>query len=161
MLQTKERWAGAEDVISAREQEGTDGATGGTDEAAQGDTQTLFFSMVYCHTLGGKVSFFTLHLPVCPGSNKPHFSLCCFLLDNFTFFQLWPYLTSTFLSFLSLFVSDCPCCGPVGWGTATGSKFTPPHVGVTDVKWDSALMPCRNVKIYQLYKQATFFQLWP
>lgn len=40
VLQTEERRAGAEDVVSTREQEGTDGAAGGTDEAAEGDTHT-------------------------------------------------------------------------------------------------------------------------
>lgn len=38
--QTEERRTGAEDVVSAREQEGADGAAGGADEAAQGDTQS-------------------------------------------------------------------------------------------------------------------------
>lgn len=40
MSQTEERRTGAEDVVSAREQEGADGAAGGADEAAQGDTQS-------------------------------------------------------------------------------------------------------------------------
>lgn len=40
VTQTEERWAGAEDVVPAREQEGTYGAAGGADEAAQGDTQS-------------------------------------------------------------------------------------------------------------------------
>ena len=41
VLQAEERRAGAEDVVSAREPEGTDGTAGGTDETAQGDTHTL------------------------------------------------------------------------------------------------------------------------
>ena len=53
----------------------------------------------------------------------PHFP------HNFTFSGSDCYLTSSFPSFSSPFVSDCPCCGPVGWGTATGSKFIPPYVG--------------------------------
>lgn len=57
MLQAEEGRTGAEDVVSAGESQGTDGAAGGADEAAQGDT-----SCVQRHT-GGFSS--VRHLPLC------------------------------------------------------------------------------------------------
>lgn len=98
VLQTKERWAGAEDVVPAGEQEGADGTAGGTDEAAQGDTLTHRLPIVFQHGvlshMGGQ-SFTCFFTPpqVCPCLTSPS---CCFLLLIISLFPtptcFWPLL---------------------------------------------------------------------
>lgn len=112
-LQTKERRAGAEDVVSAREQEGADGAAGRTDEAAQGDKLSgspFVFSLLHCHTQDG--------------SDLPHLFVSDLAVTSLTFpsnissFIVLPFVALTLSdNFPSiLFLTSCfrPCCGPVG-----------------------------------------------
>lgn len=112
VLQTKERRAGAADVVLAGEPQGADGAAGGTDEAAQGDQ------------LWRRPIHSILLRPPC--GREPRFSLSCFLPVIFFFFltllQRGSVWHLPFLSFFSHTVSPLRC-GPVGWGTAAGRKF--------------------------------------